>query len=282
MAMSSLSERTPAPIITLTTDFGRQDGYVGAMQGVILSICPTARLLDISHQIPPQDIRTAAFVLYQAFGYYPAQTIHCVVVDPGVGSNRRAIAVRTSHGIFVGPDNGVFSLVLAATPVNVLEAVTLTNSDYQLPGISATFHGRDIFAPAAAHLANGVPVSQLGPRAINLVRLDFGPKPEQRKSAEAISSEMSSQASRVIHIDHFGNLILSLTRHDITDPEQVTFTIGSHVIESLHATFADVAEGQLLAYTGSSRDHIEIAIRNGNAAQALGLRVGDVIKVNTG
>lgn len=281
MAMSSLSERTPAPIITLTTDFGRQDGYVGAMQGVILSICPTARLLDISHQIPPQDIRTAAFVLYQAFSYYPAQTIHCVVVDPGVGSNRRAIAVRTSHGIFVGPDNGVFSLVLAATPVNVLEAVTLINSDFQLPGVSATFHGRDIFAPAAAHLANGIPLSQLGPRAINLVRLDFGPKPEQRKSAEAGLAEMGGQASRVIHIDRFGNLILSLTRHDIADPEQVTFTIGSHVIKSLHATFADVAEGQLLAYTGSSRDHIEIAIRNGNAAQSLGLQVGDVIMVNT-
>lgn len=277
--MPSSSERTPAPIITLTTDFGRQDGYVGAMQGVILSICPTARLLDISHQIPPQDIRTAAFVLYQAFSYYPAQTIHCVVVDPGVGSNRRAIAVRTSHGIFVGPDNGVFSLVLAATPVNVLEAVTLINNDFQLPGVSATFHGRDIFAPAAAHLANGVPVSQLGPRAINLVRLDFGPKPDQRKPGEAGLDETGGQASRVIHIDRFGNLILSLTRHDISDPEQVTFTIGSHVIKSLQATFADVAEGELLAYTGSSRDHIEIAIRNGNAAQSLGVQVGDIVRI---
>lgn len=278
----SLPERNSAPIITLTTDFGRQDGYVGAMQGVILSICPTARLIDISHQIPPQDIHTAAFVLYQAFSYFPAQTIHCIVVDPGVGSNRRAIAVRTSHGIFIGPDNGVFSLVLTAGPVNVLEAVTLTNSDYQLPGVSATFHGRDIFAPAAAHLANGVPLSQLGPRAINLVRLDFGPKHEIQKPAEDGLGEMENQESRVIHIDHFGNLILKLTRQDITDPEQITFTIGSHVIKSLHATFADVPEGKLLAYTGSSRDHIEIAIRNGNAAQSLGLQVGDVVKVSMG
>ncbi len=267
--MPNLPERSPAPIITLTTDFGRQDGYVGAMQGVILSICPTARLIDISHQISPQDIRAAAFVLYQVFAYYPPQTIHCVVVDPGVGSNRRAIAVRTSHGIFVGPDNGVFSLVLTAHPVNVLEAVTLTNSDYQLPGISATFHGRDVFAPAAAYLANGVSVGQLGPRAINLVRLN-------------LSSRSQSQEAQVIHIDHFGNLILNLTHQDISDPEQITFTIGPHVIQSLHATFADVAEGQLLAYTGSSRDHIEIAIRNGNAAQSLGAQVGDTVKISAG
>jgi len=265
--MPSLVERNLKPIITLTTDFGRQDGYVGAMQGVILSICPTASLVDISHQIPPQDIRRAAFVLYQAFSYYPTHTIHCVVVDPGVGSNRRAIAVRTSHGIFVGPDNGVFSLALAAEPVNVLEAVTLTNSDYQLPRVSATFHGRDVFAPAAAHLANGVPLSQFGPRAINLVRLELGPK-------------IQNSEAQIIHVDHFGNLILNLTRHDIADPEQITFTIGPHVIKSLQATFADVAEGQLLAYTGSSRDHIEIAIRNGNAAQSLRLQVGDVIKVS--
>lgn len=261
--------RDPTPIITLTTDFGRQDGYVGAMQGVILSICPSVTLTDISHHIPPQDIRAAAFVLYQAFSYYPPHTIHCVVVDPGVGSNRRAIAVRTSHGLFVGPDNGVFSLVLTAELVNVLEAVTLTNTDYQLPRASATFHGRDIFAPAAAHLANGVPLGQLGPRAINLVRLDFEAKSQKDEC-------------RIIYIDHFGNLILSLTPHDIVDPEQVTFTVGRQVIKSLRATFADVAEGEFLAYTGSSRDHLEIGIRNGNAAQALGLKVGDLIQVNLG
>jgi S-adenosylmethionine hydrolase len=143
-----LSPRREAqPIITLTTDFGQQDGYVGAMQGVILNICPMATLVTITHDIPPQDIRAAAFVLYQAFSYYPAHTIHCVVVDPGVGSHRRAIAVRTSHGIFVGPDNGVFSPVFTTEPVNVLEAVTLTHPDYQLPGVSATFHGRDFCPP---------------------------------------------------------------------------------------------------------------------------------------
>jgi S-adenosylmethionine hydrolase len=269
LAMSTPPRRDTAPIITLTTDFGQKDGYVGAMQGVMLGICPAVTLATISHDIPPQDIRAAAFVLYQTFSYYPAHTIHCVVVDPGVGSNRRAIAIRTSHGIFVGPDNGVFSLILAAEPVNVLEAVTLTNADYQLPRVSATFHGRDIFAPAAAHLANGIALGQLGPRAINLIRLDFGTRTQKDEC-------------RIIHIDHFGNLILNLTHHDVGDPEQITFIVGQRVITSLSATFADVEEGQLLAYTGSSRDHIEIAVRNGNAAQTLGLKVGDLIRVNTG
>lgn len=279
--LPSLRRDTP-PIITLITDFGQQDGYVGAMQGVILSICPSAILMNISHTIPPQDIRAAAFVLYQAFSYYPAHTIHCVVVDPGVGSNRRAIAIRTSHGIFIGPDNGVFSLALTAEPINVIEAVTLTNADYQLPSVSATFHGRDIFAPAAAHLANGVPLSQLGPRAINLVRLDFGSKVENLKSPGLpAAGKIQNRECRVIHIDRFGNLILNLTRYDIEDPEQIIFTIGNHVIKSLSSTFADAEEGELLAYTGSSRNHIEIAIRNGNAAQKLGLQVGDIVKVNT-
>jgi len=264
---------TTPPVISLMTDFGQKDGYVGAMQGVILNICPTATLIHLSHDIPPQDIRRAAFVLYQAFSYYPAHTIHCVVVDPGVGSNRRAIAVRTNHGIFVGPDNGLFSLVLAAEPVNVIEAVTLTNPDYQLPSVSATFHGRDIFAPVAAHIANGIPLSKFGPRAINLVRLDSGSHSQPR-------SAMHPRTSRIIHIDHFGNLILELTAHDLDDPEQVTLTIGDYVITSLSATFADVEVGDLLAYIGSSRDHIEIAIRNGNAAQKLGVQVGDEIGVD--
>lgn len=274
--------RDNPPIITLTTDFGLQDGYVGAMQGVILSICPSANLINISHNIPPQDIRSAAFVLYQAFGVYPAYTIHCVVVDPGVGSNRRAVAVRTSHGTFVGPDNGVFSLALAVEPVNVIEAVTLTNTDYQLPSVSATFHGRDIFAPAAAHLANGVRLSQFGPRAINLVRLDFGAKANNLKSSGVQATEkIQDHACQVMHIDRFGNLILNLTRHDIEDPEQIVFTIDNHVIKALRSTFADVEKGALVAYTGSSRDHIEIAVRNGNAALELGVQVGDVIKVTT-
>lgn len=261
-SMTIVQAKLP-PIISLTTDFGQRDGYVGAMQGVILTICPQAIITTLSHDIPPQDIRAAAFTLYQAFTYYPERAIHCVVVDPGVGSKRRAVAIRTSHGAFVGPDNGVFSLVLETT--NVLEAVTLTNPRYQLPRLSGTFHGRDVFAPAAAYLAKGVPLIELGSRAINLVRLP-------KKPPEA-------QESRIIHIDHFGNLILDITAQEIQNPETVTFTLGSRTIKALSYTFADVEPGQWLAYVGSSRDHIEIAIREGNAAQALALQRGDVVQV---
>jgi hypothetical protein len=260
---------TAPPIITLTTDFGEKDGYVGTMRGVILGICPTTSLANLSHDIPPQDIRTAAFVLYQAFSYYPPHTVHCVVVDPGVGSKRRAIAVRTDRGIFVCPDNGILSLVLAAGNINIIEAVTLTNPEYQLPAVSATFHGRDIFAPAAAHIANGLPLPKLGPAAINLVKLNFELNPQNGKC-------------QVIHVDRFGNLILNITPNDIEDPDRVAFKIGRETIRTLCRTFADVDEGELLAYVGSLHNHIEIAIRNGNAALALGVKVGDTIQIIIG
>lgn len=254
------------PIISLTTDFGEVDGYVGIMRGVILNICPQATLTDLSHAIPPQDVQAAAFILYQSFDYYPAHTVHCVVVDPGVGSKRRGIAVRTDHGIFVGPDNGVFSLVLNTTQVNVQEAVTLTNPAYQLAEVSRTFHGRDVFAPAAAHIAKGTPLSRLGPPAINLVRLAVG-EPAKKESC------------RVMHIDRFGNLILNITAKNIDHPDHVAFVCGGVVIKTVRQTFADVAEGELLAYVGSTKQHLELAVRNGSAAQKLGAKVGDLIKI---
>ncbi len=255
---------TTSPIITLTTDFGQSDGYVGAMQGVILSLCPQATISTISHDIPPQNVRTAAFVLYQLFDYYPPHTVHCVVIDPGVGSKRQAIAVKTEHGLFVGPDNGVFSLVLGAS--TIVETVALTNPEYQLFEISSTFHGRDIFAPAAAHIAAGVPLHQLGSALNKLQQVEFG-------------NSLKNGQSRIIHIDHFGNLFLDLTFQDIKRPQQVTFTLGNTHIKSLSHTFADVAEGQFLAYIGSTRNHVEIAMRNGNAAQTLDLQLGDVVQV---
>ncbi len=272
--MASLRRSTPPPIVTLTTDFGRRDGYVGAMVGVILSICPGATVVHISHDIPPQDVRAAAFVLYQAFSYYPPYTVHCVVVDPGVGSQRRAIAVRTSHGLFIGPDNGVFSLVLTARQINVMEAVTLSNPAYHLSHVSSTFHGRDIFAPAAAYLASGIGLEEIGVRAINPVKLDFGHR--------AAAAEGPVKECRVIHVDHFGNLILDLTAQDLGEAREVTFVVGNQTIDSLSYTFADVDEGQLLAYIGSSRDHIEIAVRNGSAARQLGLGVGSKVIVTMG
>lgn len=255
-----------ARIITLTTDFGEADGYVGAMRGVILSICPEAFLVNLSHEVPPQDIRAGAFVLYNAVPYYPPETVHCVVVDPGVGSDRRAVAVRTPQGIFVAPDNGVLSLVLADQPVE--EAVCLTNPDYQLPQVSSTFHGRDIFAPAAAHLAYGLSPGEFGPKIADLITFPV-PRPQVRgdRIIEA----------HVMHIDHFGNLILDATAEDMPEPRSTFFRLKTTTIDRLSSTFADVADGQPLAYVGSSRDHLEIAVRNGHAAQQLKARVGDTV-----
>jgi len=254
------------PIITLTTDFGLADGYVGTMQGVILSIAPRATLVNLTHTVPPQDVRAGAFVIYQAVAFFPPDTIHLVVVDPGVGSERRALAVRTSQGLFVAPDNGVLSYVLASA--NVDEAVSLTNSAYQLPEVSATFHGRDIFAPAAAHLANSVPLTNLGPRAINLVRL---PLPELEFTPEG------NIIAHVMHVDHFGNLILDATADDLAG--DVTFGLAGHKVEGLSSTFADVESNELVAYVGSTHNHIEIAIRGADAARQLGIGVSDEVLI---
>jgi S-adenosyl-L-methionine hydrolase (adenosine-forming) len=255
-------------IITLTTDFGEVDGYVGTMRGVILGICPRVTLTDLSHQVPPQDIRAGAFVLFQAVAYYPPGTIHCIVVDPGVGSQRRAVAVRTRQAIFVAPDNGVLSLVLAGQPV--LEAVSLVNPAYQLPEVSATFHGRDIFSPAAAHLACGVPLAEFGPVVTNLVRFQV-PRPRRR--------DEGSLEAHVMHSDRFGNLILDLRAEDLP-ASNPRFSLNGETIDTLSHTFADVAEGELLAYVGSCADHLEIAIRNGNSAQRLGAKIGDPVIVS--
>lgn len=255
------------PIITLITDFGQSDGYVGAMQGVILTLCPSAKITHLTHIIPPQNIQAGAFVLYQTFGYYPSHAVHCVVVDPGVGSERRAVAVETRQGIFVGPDNGVLSLALAETTIR--QAVALTNPLFQASTVSNTFHGRDIFSPAAAHLAKGVPIESLGEPVTDLVQLEF-------------RSDLSAGQARIIHVDHFGNIVLDLRAEDIDNPATVTFTVGNLTISALSQTFADVAEGEFLAYTGSTRDHIEIARRNGNAAQALDLQPGDTVQISQG
>jgi S-adenosylmethionine hydrolase len=236
------------------------------MHGVILSIAPEAKLVDLSHQVPAQDIRAGAFVLYQAVPFFPSDTIHMVVVDPGVGSERRALAVRTSQGTFVAPDNGVLSYVLASADIR--EAVSLTNPAYQMPQVTTTFHGRDIFSPAAAHLANGVPLTEMGPRAINLARLTL-PTPESIPEGNLVA--------HVMHVDHFGNLILDVTAADLG--RKVTIQLAGRTIEEMSRTFADVAPGDLVAYVGSSRDHVEIAVRDGDAAQELGVSVDDQVLI---
>lgn len=249
------------PVITLTTDFGTSDAYVGVMKGVILTLAPHVTLVDISHEVPPQDVRTAAFLLYQAEPFFPADTVHVVVVDPGVGSARRALAVHTRSGTFVAPDNGVLTYVL--THSTEFEAYSLTRSEYWLPNLSATFHGRDIFAPVAARLANGMPLSRLGEPIDDPVCLPI-PEPEFQAPDVVIA--------HVLHIDRFGNLILDIQAEQL--PAVPVFEITGYRIRGLRRTYADGAPGELIAYIGSTRHHIEIALPGGHAARHTGAQVG--------
>jgi hypothetical protein len=274
------------PLITLTTDFGLADAYVGSMKGVILSIVPDARLVDVTHQIAPQDVRQTAYVLYTLYRFFPPRTVHLVVVDPGVGGARRAIALRTPQGAFVGPDNGVFSYVIADQPVETM--VELTNPRYRRARVSQTFHGRDIFAPAAAHLAAGAPIDQFGPSVADPVTL---PLPRLRVSPSGVSGE-------VLHIDHFGNVVTSIGRlvweeeglalkpaFGEADIEPIRFPArkasimaGDQEMQGVRRTYAEVAPGDALALVGSA-GHLEIAVREGNGARELGLQPGDPVEL---
>jgi S-adenosylmethionine hydrolase len=257
------------PLIALVTDFGLRDHYVGAMKGVILGICPEATLVDISHEIDPQDVLNGALELAASYRYFPPSTIFLVVVDPGVGSARRAIAVASGGYSFVGPDNGVFSLVVdPATP----GAVELTDPQYARPTVSRTFEGRDRFAPAAAWLAKGIALTALGPPAASLVRLDL---PLPRADADGIDGE-------VLRIDRFGNLTTNIDGvllAKIAGP--ATVSIGRELIPRIVSTYADVKPGELCALMGSS-DRLEIAVSGGSAARTLGLGRGAVVQLRRG
>ncbi|MEJ2732629.1 MAG: SAM-dependent chlorinase/fluorinase [Anaerolineae bacterium] len=255
------------PIITLTTDFGQSDSYVGAMKGVILSLCPEATLVDICHEIHPQAVRQAAYVLSTAIPYFPPGTVHLVVVDPGVGSQRRPIVVQSGRALYVAPDNGVLSFGLRQDPPQL--AIHLTEPTYRLSRISATFHGRDIFAPAAAHLACGSAPSEMG-EPISLSDLCTLPTIEPQQQADG------TWLGEILHIDRFGNLI---TNFQSPEP-QSTFAVmvAEQRIDTLSRTFAAVGPGELVAYVGST-DYLEIAVREGNAAHWLQLDVGDPVQV---
>ncbi|MEA3407860.1 MAG: SAM-dependent chlorinase/fluorinase [Chloroflexota bacterium] len=253
-------------IITLCTDFGLRDGYVAAMKGVILSIAPRARLVDISHDIAPQCVREAAFVLRSTYAFFPPGTIHLVVVDPGVGSERRAVAVRAGKHFFVAPDNGVLEYVLRQE--EGIEAVSLTNATYWRGEVSATFHGRDIFAPVAAHLARGVPLRDLGERVEDLVHAEL-PIPERRGDGTIIG--------HVLYIDGFGNVVTDLPASMLRGYNW-RVTAGEKQIIGLSPTYASAAKGELIALIGS-HGFLEIAVREGSAAYIAHLSVGDIIQV---
>jgi S-adenosyl-L-methionine hydrolase (adenosine-forming) len=263
------------PIITLTTDFGLHDWFVGTMKGVMLGLAPQAQIIDISHSIAPGSLRAGAFSLRSAFRYFPPGTIHVGVVDPGVGSDRRAIAVRTRNYLFVGPDNGLLSCALDCEEVVAVHA--LKHSKYFLPQVSRTFHGRDVFAPVAAHLANGLPIAKLGGRLADYVRLSM-PAPAIRKA---------SVVGEVLYIDQFGNALTNLDAISLSDficrrrgDESVAVYLRRQHIGSLSACYASVPKGRPVAVIGSS-GFLEIAVNGGHAARALKISLGDLVTVGS-
>ena len=254
------------PVVALLTDFGVSDGYVGIMKGVMLGIAPTLTCVDLTHEVPPQDIATGAWILQMAWRYFPTETVFLCVVDPGVGSARRGIALRCAGRTFVGPDNGLFDAVLAAgEPV---EARLLDRAHYHLPTPSATFHGRDIFAPSAAHLASGLPFAEIGSPidAATLTRLALPP----------VEWHGASVIGHIRHIDHFGNIITDLDP-DLTalalETPGTALALGTATITARATTFAEgPAHAPFLLRDSSG--HLAIAIRQGSAAEALAARVG--------
>jgi S-adenosylmethionine hydrolase len=258
------------PILTLTTDFGLKDGNVGVMKGVIWRICPTAQIADISHLIVPQNIREAALILFRSAPYFPAGTIHVVVVDPGVGTARRPIAARIGVQYFVCPDNGILTPLLerAEEQGQTVEIVHLDKSNYWLPEVSRVFHGRDIFAPCAAHLAGGVPLRALGTPITDPVRLDL-PKPVRTETG---------WRGEVIHIDHFGNVASNIhsehLRESQADKSGIIVKVCGVEIRGLVDTFGERPEGELIALLGSTGNLI-VSVVNGNAAVRLNVKVGD-------
>lgn len=242
-------------IVTLLTDFGVRDAYAGVLHGVILGIAPHVTVVDLSHGVPPQDVRAGAFGLMAAFGFFPAGTIHVAIVDPGVGTARKIVAARAGGHTFVGPDNGLLKWAVdrAGGPE---AAVSVEAAQYRLPVTSVTFHGRDIIAPAAAHLANGVPLSDLGPPIARLAGEPF-PEPAPRGA---------DLEGHVVYVDRYGNCVTNLPPLPGTP-----LVLGKPLRRCV--TYEEGAEGEAVALTGSA-GFLEIAVRGGSAAGRLGISSG--------
>jgi S-adenosylmethionine hydrolase len=258
------------PIITLLTDFGTKDHYVASMKGVILRINPQCTLIDITHGVRSQDIREGAFLLASACPYFPKGTIHISVVDPEVGGERRPILLETKNYFFIGPDNGLFTL--AAKKDGIKQMVVLTRKKYFLPEVSATFHGRDIFAPVAGHLSLGLTPLTFGKRTEHWVDLDIG-QPELKRN---------QLVGEVIHIDAFGNLITNIDREGFSQFIQdrpFLIRAGKRAIKGLKRGYWEGKKNEPIALFGSG-GFLEIAVREGSAEKRLKLRRGDPIVVS--
>jgi S-adenosylmethionine hydrolase len=257
------------PVITLLTDFGEKDAYVAVMKGVILTINPQAIIIDITHQIDPQNIRQAAYLISDIYQYFPKETVHIVVVDPGVGSSRAIIALRSHSHTFLAPNNGVLSLLLTGQTFE--SAYRMNNADFFLDPVSATFHGRDIFAPVGAQLSLGMSLDMLGSPIDEsaLIKLEL-PKTQFTKDGALMGA--------VIDVDHYGNLITNLDWNTIkwhysnVKNDKFYIGIGNHRIAGLSQTYDDVETEMPLALIGS-RGLLEISVNHGNAAMFYGARV---------
>jgi S-adenosyl-L-methionine hydrolase (adenosine-forming) len=258
----------PKPIVTLTTDFGLADHFVGTMKGVILGIAPDARIVDISHDVTPFDIAQDGLLLAQAWKYFPRGTVHVVVVDPGVGSARRPILMEAAGHRFVAPDNGVLSMVYSREKHTVR---AITAQQYFLQPVSRTFHGRDVFAPVAAHLARGARPASFGPRIDDYLRQDFArPAPASERA----------WTGTVLHIDRFGNLITNFRLEEFPQLRERRFTlaVGRRAIKRLVGTYAECRRGELVLLEGSS-GFLEISLDRAPAAAALGCGAGAPLKL---
>ena len=257
-------------IITLTTDFGLKDGNVGVMKGVILAIAPEVQIVDLSHQISPQNIREAAFVLHRSAPYFPDGTIHLVVIDPGVGTARRPLAGRLGSQYFVGPDNGLITLWLRDMEEKGLSAefFHLDQQYYWLEKVSHVFHGRDIFSPVAAHLASGVLLAEMGTAITDPICLDF---PQPKRTTNGWRGE-------VVYLDSFGNIATNLRFEQLKNQQVTTVVINGVTIRGMVATFGDRPPGELV-YLFSSTGNLIVSEVNGNAAQRLGVKASDTVEV---
>ena len=271
------------PVVTLTTDFGTADPYVGAMKGVILSINPDVSIVDISHDVHPQSILEAAFVIGNSHEFFPQGVIHVVVVDPGVGTSRMPLLMATPSATFVAPDNGVLTRVIregfrqppevagdCRVPVpEEYAAYHLTNQRFWLHPVSSTFHGRDIFAPVAAHLSLGVSAHLLGEKVDHLAWL-----PQQQPTRDG-----DTLTGQVVHVDHCGNLITNIPADELSGRNDLIIEIKGHHIAGLSSSYAE--GGWPLAIVGSLGD-LEISVRDGSAARELQAGVGDTVRVDVG
>jgi S-adenosylmethionine hydrolase len=253
-----------APILTLTTDFGLSDHYVGSMKGVILGICPRVQVVDISHQVSPYAIAEGAFLIAQAYRSFPRGTVHVVVVDPGVGSERRPILMEAAGQYFVAPDNGVLGMIFAREKHKVR---VNSNVQYFRQPVSQTFHGRDIFAPVAAHLAAGVAPSRMGKVIADYVRPPFE-KPRQTGAR--------TWTGEILKVDRFGNVVTNFPADDFPSLEQLA--IGRSKARRLVRSYAAARAGELVAIAGSS-GYLEVSVNRGSAAKKIGCRSGDACQI---